>query len=108
MPAVTIPDEFHARIAEFKQVVEAILDEVVTFEHCVALILDRGLYGMLNDIIGALSPEILQDSIQQLGARHPAEVYGYVAENLRRGAMEAERQRLRKRIGFHPRRDDGA
>jgi hypothetical protein len=91
-------------ITEFQQVVEAILDEAVTFEQSVALILDRGIHGMLDDIIGALPPEILKESIQQLGARNPAEVYGYVAENLRHGALESERERLRRQIGFrfHP------
>ena len=99
LSAVTIPDEFHARIAEFKQVVEAILDEVVTFEHCVALILDRGLYGMLNDIIGALSPEILQDSIQQLGARHPAARAALLARSVRtvRRRRRGRRRQLRVR-----------
>jgi len=102
MPEIAISNEVHARIEEFKQVVEAILDESLSIEQCVEVILKQGMYGMLNSIIGALAPEILRESIQQLGARYPAQIYSYVAENLRRGKLETERQRLRGQIGFHP------
>jgi hypothetical protein len=105
MPTVTIPDELHAKISQFQQVVEAILEESLTVEQYVRLLLERGVYSMLNDIIGEVSPETLQESFQQLGARYPAEVYGYVAERIKRGALETARERLRRQIGFRSDRE---
>lgn len=37
----------------------------------------------------------------------PKTIYGYMAEDLKRGALETERERLRRQIGFRLRRDDG-
>lgn len=90
-------------MAQFKQVVEAVLGEELNPEGCAALLLNRGIHAMMEDIIGTLDPAILQDFVQQLGTRYPAEVYASVAENLARGASEVQKQRLRRRIGFHPR-----
>ena len=41
---------------------------------------------MLSDIIGSADPQLLLASIQQLAARHPEIVYGFMADTMKAGA----------------------
>lgn len=100
MPEITISEEIYARVAEFKHVVEAIIEEEIGFDDCVALILGQGIDSTLADLLGPVDPTILLTSFQQLGSQYPAQVYRYVAETLRRGATVQEREKMRRRLGF--------
>jgi hypothetical protein len=99
--AIAIPEELHERIRAFRPVVEAVLEEPISDEEYVALLLDRALPLMLAELVPHEVPVLLQ-SLQGLAARHPAEVYGYVADVLRGGAAAIDREALRWRIGFQP------
>ena len=101
MPEIVVSEEIYTRVAEFKHVVEAVLEQEMSFDDCAALILGHGIDSMLADLLGAVDSTTLLSSFQHLGARHPAQVYGYVAETLRSGAAAQERERMRRRLGFH-------
>lgn len=46
-------------------------------------------------------------SIQQLGARSPSLVHGYLVEMLKTGAAVREQEELRRQVGFRPRKGEG-
>lgn len=98
---ITIPEELEARIRAFRPVVETVLEEPIADDDYIALLLDRALPLMLAELVPHEVPVVVQ-SLQGLAARHPAEVYGYVADVLRGGAAAIDREALRRRIGFQP------
>lgn len=100
MPEIKVSKEMYERVVEFKQVVEAVLEEEISFDDCAALILKQGIDSMLADLIGPVDPTTLLNSFQQLGSKYPAQVYAYVAETLRRGAAVQERKRMKEIWGF--------
>jgi hypothetical protein len=103
MNEFTLTDDLLKRVTEFKRVVQAVVGEEVDLDNCFSLIFDRGLDSMLADILGNIEQPVLLASFQQLASRYPAEVYGYVAETLRKGeAVNEDRERLRKKLGFQP------
>lgn len=105
MPEITVSKEIYERVAEFKQVVEAVLEEEMSFDDCAALILKQGIDSMLTDLLGSVDATTLLGSLQQLGSKYPTQVYGYVAETLRRGATPQERERMKEKIGFRRQAD---
>ncbi len=100
MPEITVSGNICSRVAEFKQVVEAVIEEEISFDDCVELILGQGIDSMLADLLGSADPPTLLKSFQQLGSQYPAQVYRYVAEMLRLGVAVQERENLRQRLGF--------
>jgi len=102
MAAVNISEDLHKQIAEFKQVVEAVLEEPIDQEICTEIILKRGIDFMLAELLGGVEQQILVTSFQQLGAAYPSQLYRFVAETLMQGkAVQEEREKLKRRIGFH-------
>jgi hypothetical protein len=101
MAHIAVSDEVNTRLEAFKPVVEAIIQEPMSIEDYVALLLDRALDSMLNDLLGSLDPSVLVQSFQQLAAKHPSEVYSFVVGTLNAGAT-IDRDRLRRQIGFQP------
>jgi hypothetical protein len=104
MVQVTVADDTYERVLAFKSVVEAVLDEQLELGVYVELLLLQAIDTMLTDLLPA-EPSALLASLQQLAARYPAEVYGFVAEALKAGAVESERReemQKRLRIGFRP------
>jgi len=83
-------------------VIEAVISQELGLEEYIALIVGRGIDGVLADILGGVDQPTLLASFQQLDAEHPAEVYKYMAETLRRGEAVNERQALRRKLGFQP------
>jgi hypothetical protein len=100
MPEIAISDEMYARLKEFRQVIEAVIDEEIDLDSCVALVLTQGLDSMLVDLLSPLDSTILLKSFQQLASEHPAEVYQYVAETMRQGAIVQQQENMRRRLGF--------
>jgi len=100
MSTVEISEDMYRRVEEFRAVVEAVIEEEIDTDTCLEVILQQGMDSMLAELLGPQEPIILLQSIQQLASKHPAEVYQYVTETLRRGAMAQERERLRRRMGF--------
>ena len=103
MPELRISKEIHEKIQEFKQIVEAVIEEKIGLENCAELILSHGMDTMLAEIIGSVDQPTLLKSFQQLGSKHPAQVYAYVADTLQRGVSVRERALLKRKIGFYQR-----
>jgi hypothetical protein len=107
MPEIVIPDEMLARVAAFTQVVEAVIDEKIGLDECVRLVLDQGINSILGDLLGSVEASVLLTSLEQLGSQYPKEVYGYIAETLRRGQAAQEREKLKHKLGFGTSCDTG-
>jgi hypothetical protein len=99
---IELPDDLNKSLLAMKDVVEAVLDEEVSVDMCVRTVFSRGLDLMLADVIGAAEPEILLTSFQQLAARHPEDMYGYVAEMIRSGAAIQRDEAKQRFFGFGP------
>lgn len=96
---IEISGELHKRIAAFKEVVEAIMDRKYEMDDFIAEFFDNGIDLLLEKLLGNIPPETLLQSLQQLGAKYPTEVYGHIAETLRRGDA-VSKEELKKTIGF--------
>lgn len=96
---IEISGELHKRIAAFKEVIEAVMDEKYEMNNFVARLLDEGVDLLLEKLLANVPPETFLQSFQQLGAKYPTEVYSYIAETLRRGG-EINKEELKKAIGF--------
>jgi len=90
----------YSRLAEFKQVVEGVIDEEINIDTCVDLILGQGMDSLLADLLGPLDSSTLLHSFQQLASQCPAQVYKYVAETLKKGAIVHQKEEVKKKIGF--------
>ncbi len=101
MVTIEIPDELHARLQAFRLVVEAVIEEPLSDEDYVALLLDQAPSLMLAELVPYEASVLLQ-SLQGLAVRHPAEVYGYVVEVLRAGAVTPRQPPIAGQIGFRP------
>ncbi len=101
MATLEISEDLHARLAAFKPVVEAVIEEPISFEAFVTLLLDQALAAMFSDLLKGVDENTMLRSLQLLAARHPAEVYGFVVDVLRVGAATIDRESMRRRIGFH-------
>lgn len=106
MKKIDISDELYNRTLEFKNVVEAAIDEDLEVDEFFPSIISLGIDSMLSDLIGNLESEILIKSFKQLGERYPKEVYGYITETMKEGAAVNERNRLRQKMGFRPQEDN--
>lgn len=104
MPQVHITDDLHTKASEFKQVIEALLEEPIDLDACIEIVLNQRIDSMLRDLIGSVGQETLMKSFQQLGAAYPKEVYSYVALTLIRGKEVQEREKLKRQIGFQRRK----
>jgi hypothetical protein len=102
MPQVTLKDDIYSRVVEFKNVIEAVISQNLDFNECLSMILAQGIDSMLADIVGSADQATMLASFQQLGAEHPAQVYKFVAEALRRGEAFNQRERLTRKLGFQP------
>jgi len=103
MHKVTISDKSHARLVEFKRVFDTVMDEEMSFDEYVETVLLISIDHMLADLMAPLEHSTLVRSFQQLGSEHPEQVYGYVAETLRRGAYARGREEMKQWIGFRAR-----
>lgn len=102
MQQLQVSEGLLARITAFKQVLETVIGEELTFEDYVDLLLQQAVDSMLKDLLEPLDPDLLLKSLQQMAAQYPNEVYGFVAETLRQGAAASAQEQVRRRLGFHP------
>jgi hypothetical protein len=101
MPKISISKDVFDRISEFRKVIGAVLDEEPDTQTSVELILTRGMDLMLAELLAPSGTESLLKTIQKLGARHPSEVYGFIAEVLKVGMSPEQKQEAKRQIGFH-------
>lgn len=99
-PEMIISEETYTRVVEFKQVIEAVIEQEISFGSCMELILGQGIDSMLADLLASLDSDVLLQSFQQLGSQYPAQVYRYVAETLSQGTVVRAQEEMRQRLGF--------
>jgi hypothetical protein len=107
MPQIAISDEMLAALAAFTEVVEGVIDEKIAIDDCATLVIQQGINSMLADLLGSVEPGVLLTSLAQLGLKHPKEVYGFIAETLKRGQAVEGRERLKHKLGFITHADGG-
>ena len=100
MPQIVISEEMLATLGAFTQVVEAVIDEEIALDECAGLILQQGINSMLGDLLGSVEPSVLLTSLGQLGSQYQKEVYGFIAETLKRGQAVQGRESLKHKLGF--------
>jgi hypothetical protein len=98
MPKINISKEVLARVSEFRKVIEAITEEEADSQVCVEVILNRGMDLMLAELLQPTGPETLLTTVQKLGARHPTEVYGFIADALKAGMTPEQKQEVKGSI----------
>ncbi len=98
MPDANIEVSLQQRIQAFRPVVEAIIEEPISYDDLVGLVVARGLKAMLADIIGSADREILLESIHQMAEDNPQFVYSFTEARLRDGA--SVREEAKRQIGF--------
>lgn len=96
---IEIRKDLYEKAKAFQEVIEAVNGEKMELNDCIEVILDRGINAMFEDLFANVEPIALMQSLQQLGAQHPDEVYHYIAETLRRGS-EINREELKTKFGF--------
>lgn len=96
---VEINAEAYERVRAFKEVIESVMDEKYEMDDFIEGLLDNGINLLLEKLLGNVNPETLLQSLQQLGTKYPAEVYGYIADTLRRGG-EINKEELKEKLGF--------
>lgn len=106
MPNVELNDHLYERLTAFKPLLEAVIEDEVSLEACIDLVLDHGLSAMLLDVIGDTEPRVLLASMQQLASQHPEVLYGFIASTMKAGGAEVEREKARHRFGFGLPTDD--
>lgn len=97
----SVSDDMVKRVQAFKPVFEAVLGEPIEFDLYIESLLGIVLDYILRDLQSAADQNTLLKSFQQLAGRHPAEVYGYIANMMKRGEMAGNSKELQRRIGFH-------
>jgi hypothetical protein len=101
MPEIRISEAIYKRVLEFKQVIEAVIEDNLDIDTCTEVILGQGLDSMLSELIGSLDHSTLVASFHQMASRNPAEVYSYVVDTLKRGAaVQTQGAMKQKIIGF--------
>lgn len=108
MPQITVSDETFNRVAEFRRVIEAIIEGEVDSVQCAELVLLRGMDLMLAEFLAPAGPEALLMTVQKLGACHPAQVYAFIADALKAGMSREQKEEAKRQIGFHAMRQQNA
>lgn len=100
MSEIAISEEMYNRIAQFKQVVDTLVEDETNFDDYVEFILGQGIDSILTALLGSADQATLLESFRQLSSQYPVQVYQYVAETLRKGTQVQELEEIRQRIGF--------
>jgi hypothetical protein len=100
MATIELSDDTFTRLNEFKTVIEAVINVEISADACLELILQQGIDSMLTNLYSSQEPAVLIQSIQQLAAKYPTEVFHYIADTINAGEMEMESQNLKNQMGF--------
>ena len=95
---ITISDQSKKMLESFKRVVEAIIEDEIPFPDYVEIVIDKGIKGMLSDIIPK-EPDVLWNTIERISEANPAFFYEFVVEVLKRGE-ESNRKAAKQRLGY--------
>lgn len=85
-------------LISFKKVVDTIIEEEMPLSDYVEMVVDRGIKGILSDIIPK-EPEVLWSTIERISEANPEFFSEFVVEVLKRGE-ESNRKAARQKLGF--------
>ena len=103
MIQVTISDDTYARVVAFKPVIEALLEESIESSDYVEFLLNLAPDFILADLLSNMDAQTLLQSLQQLGQKHPVQIYTYIAETMQQGREFIEAQKraeIKQKLGF--------
>jgi hypothetical protein len=89
---IKISNKARQKLECFKRIVDVIVEEKLTFEDYVELVLSRGIASMIRDVIPA-DVEILLNSMEQIFDAYPDSTSDFIIGTLKKG----EEINLRKR-----------
>jgi len=89
---IEISHETYEKLEFFKRIVDAIVEEKLSFKDYVELVLSRGIASMLRDVIPK-DVDILLNSIEQIFEAYPDSTSKFIVDTLKKG----EEIQLRKR-----------
>ena len=95
---ITMSDQSRNVLDSFKKVVDAVIEEEMPFSDYVELVIDKGIKGMMGDIIPR-EPQALWDTIERMSEANPEFFCEFVVEMLRRGE-ESNRKAAKEKLGF--------
>ena len=95
---ITISDQSKKMLEGFKKVVEAVIEEEMSFPDYVDIVVDKGIKGIISDIIPK-EPQVLWDTIERISEANPEFFCDFVVEVLKRGE-ESNRRAVKQKIGF--------
>src|SRR5262245_13970970 len=103
MPRIIVSEETYARVLAFLRLARVLTEMELTPDRCAETRINVGMNLTLERIWGQHEKETLLKSLMKLAARHPEEVYSFVADVLETGS-EAQREEARQRaqLGFNP------
>src|SRR5260221_57852 len=101
MPQLKLSIEVYGRMAEFKQVIEAVIEDKLDIDAFAEFIINRGIDLILAELLGQVGEGPLLMTIQKLATRHPAQVYGFLAEVWKLGVDQQKQEEVRNQFGFH-------
>jgi hypothetical protein len=101
MATLEISEELYGRVKEFQAVIKAVLDEDISCEAAGELVLQQGLDSLMANLFGPQGAGVMLQTLQQLAAKYPKEIYRFIAETIDAGEIEIEKERVRSQLGFH-------
>ncbi len=96
---IDIEETLISRLRSFQNVVHEIIEEELTFDDYVQVVIMQGLEKMLGDIIPA-DPETLWITIRRMAEENPGFVSQFIVEALRRGGEITQKDEAKKKLGF--------
>ena len=95
---IIISDQSKKMLESFKKVVDTIIEEEMPFSDYVEIVIDKGIKGMISDIIPK-EPDVLWNTIERISEANPGFFCEFVVEVLERGE-ESNREVAKQKLGF--------
>lgn len=95
---IPFSEESKKMLMNFKKVVDTIIEEEMPLSDYVEIVVDRGIKGILSDIIPK-EPDALWNTIERISEANPEFFCDFVVEVLKRGE-ESNRKAARQKLGF--------
>ena len=95
---IAISDQSKNMLESFKKVVDTIIEEEMPYSDYVEIVIDKGIKGMINDIIPK-EPDVLWNTIERISEANPEFFCEFLVEVLERGE-ESNRKAVKQRLGF--------
>lgn len=93
-----ISEQSKRMLESFKKVVDTIIEEEIPFPNYVEIVIDKGIKGLLSDIIPK-EPEVLWNTIERISESNPEFFAEFMVEVLKKGE-ESNRKAAKQKLGF--------